>query len=235
MMIHVVKQGDTIYSIAQRYGVSAQNLIAYNELTDPENLVLGQTIVVLFPEIVYTIQEGDTLASIAAQFNTTVIQLLRNNRQITDTFALYPGVQLVIRYQGEKIGSMVVNGYAYPSIDRQLLRKTLPYLTYITLFTYGITPEGELIPIDDQEIIDIAREYGVGPLMLISSLTQEGTFSNELAHLVLNDSTVQENLINNILENLQAKNYFGLDVDFEFVYPDVYKRQFLLMLRFLAL
>lgn len=71
-------------------------------------------------------------------------------------------------------------GYAYPYIDREVLRRTLPYLTYITLFTYGFTPEGNLIDLDDEEVIRIAREYGVAPLMLISTLTEEGTFSNQL-------------------------------------------------------
>ena len=98
---------------------------------------------------------------------------------------IYPGQTLTIDYDQAKQGVMSVNGYAYPYIDRDVLRRTLPFLTYLTLFTYGFTPEGELIDMEDEALIRLAREYGVAPLMLISTLTAEGNFSNELASLCL--------------------------------------------------
>ena len=147
----------------------------------------------------------------------SVNQLLRNNPQLGGLSALTPGQVLVIDYEGEKRGNVSVNGYAYPYIDQALRRKTLPYLTYLTLLTHGFTPEGELIGMDDEEAIAIAKEYGVTPLMLISTLTEEGTFSNELADIVLNDPAIQERLINEILANLRTKGYGGLDVDFEYI------------------
>ena len=101
-----------------------------------------------------------------------------------------------------------------------MLRRTLPYLTYLTLFTYGFTPEGELIGIDDEEVIAIAREYGVAPLMLISTLTDEGNFSNALAHAIFQNPAAQDTLIGNILATLAQKGYYGLDVDFEYILPE---------------
>ena len=170
MKIAVVKAGDTIYSIAENYNTTAEVLISSNKLNNPNNLVVGQTIVI--PE---------------------------------DT---------------EKLGSIAINGYLYPNINRELLIETLPYLTFVTIFTYGFTETGELIGVDDEEIIQIVRENNVAPIMLISTLTNEGVFSNELANKILNDPVSQNNLINNIIENLKAKNYFGLDVDFEYVFPE---------------
>jgi len=225
MIIHVVKPGDSIYSIAQMHNVSPQKIIRDNELENPNELVAGQTIVIQFPNEVYVVKPMDTLQKIANMFNTTTIKLLQNNPFITNSSVIYPGEEIVINYKdGTKRGPIKVNGYAYPNIDRKVLLRTLPYLTYLTLFTYGITPKGELIGIDDEDIIQIARNYGVAPLMLISTLTAEGTFSNELAHLILNDMNVQNNLINNTLKNLKAKNYSGLDVDFEYVFPEDKKK-----------
>ena len=221
MIIHVVKPGDNIYSIAQNYNVSPLKIIRDNDLADPNSLVVGQTLVIREPDVVYQVQPLDTLQRIANVYNTTTIDLLQKNPFITNSSVIYPGDEIVISYKDEpKRGLIEVIGYAYPNIDRSVLYRTLPYLTYLTLFTYGITDSGELIDIDDEEIIQIARSYGVAPLMLISTLTDQGTFSNELAHVILNDLDVQNNLIENILETLRAKNYYGLDVDFEYVLPE---------------
>lgn len=220
MEIHVVTQGENIYSIAQDYGTTPNRIIEDNELTNPDNLVVGQTLVILYPKTIYTVEEGDTLLEVAQKNGVSVITLLQNNPGLADFPYLYVGQQIVIEYEGERIGSMEVNGYLYPYIDRDVLVKTLPFLTYITIFTYGFTPEGELITIDDEEIIQLARDYGVASYMLISTLTPEGSFSNVLANQILNDIEAQNRLIDNILTNLEEKQYFGLDIDFEYIYPD---------------
>ena len=50
---------------------------------------------------------------------------------------------LAIDYADEALlGTLGVNAYAYPYIGGELLDSVLPYLTYLTPFTYGITPAG---------------------------------------------------------------------------------------------
>jgi len=213
----VVQPGETIYSIAENYGISAEILIKDNELSNPNKLVVGQTIVIVYPKQIHTALEGDTIEGIAAAYGVTVTQLLRNNPALSERNILYPGEVIIIDYDVEKIGEISTNGYAYPYIDQKLLRKILPYLTYLTLFTYGLTPEGDLIQIDDTEIIQIAREYGVAPLMLISTLLSAGVFSTELTHAILSSKDVQKHLIDNIIANMKAKDYFGLYVNFGFI------------------
>ena len=220
MIIHVVQPGDTIYSIASQYNTSPQKIIIDNELENPNELVPGQTLVILIPEITHVVQPGETLEQIAQKYNTTTVELLQLNPFIDFAEEIMPGDQITISNSETKRGPISVLGYAYPNIDKDVLMKTLPYMTYLTLFTYGITEKGELIGINDEELIKMARDFGVAPLMLISTLTEEGTFSNELAHVVLNDPVVQENLIENILKTLKEKNYYGLDVDFEYVLPE---------------
>lgn len=79
MVIHVVKQGDSVYSVAQEYGVSPDRVLIDNGLTDDSELVIGQTLVILYPEQVHTVKAGETLRSIALQYGSTVVQIYRNN------------------------------------------------------------------------------------------------------------------------------------------------------------
>ena len=47
MIIHVVAQGETLNSIAARYNVSREQIIRDNQLRFPDQLVVGQTLVIL--------------------------------------------------------------------------------------------------------------------------------------------------------------------------------------------
>ena len=219
MVIHVVAQGDTLFSIAQTYGVPLSLLAIDNGLSAPYRLAVGQALVVQFPRLTHTVRPGETLFSIAAQYGISLRQLLRNNPVLGGGSLIYPGQTLVIAFQGEKLGALTVNGYAYPFIGQSELQALLPYLTYLTPFTYGITPQGELIPPDDSQLISMALQSGTAPLLHLSTLTEEGSFSNELASLVLNDMAVQDTLIDNLERTVLERGYRGLDVDFEFVFP----------------
>lgn len=221
MIIHVVEPGQTLTSIANQYNVTTDRLITDNQLPNPENLLVGQSIVVLYTDVTHTVVEGDTLYDLAETYDVQVTQILRNNPWLADTQGLTPGETLVISFQrNEVLGDISINGYAYPFIDRTVLRKTLPFLTYLSLFTYGFTPEGDLVPIDDAELIQIARDYGVAPIMMLAPMDAKGAFSNEIAHQMFTNPEGQAKLVDNILANIQAKNYSGVDIDFEFVLPE---------------
>ena len=81
MIIHVVQQGDTIQSIAEYYRISETVLIRDNALREPDNLVIGQAIVIAYPTLTYIVQEGDTLEGIANSHNVSLIQLLQNRTE----------------------------------------------------------------------------------------------------------------------------------------------------------
>lgn len=217
MVIHVVRPGDDLYSIAQSYGLPVSQIVNDNQLPDPTRLVVGQTIVVRFPQQVHTVRSGQTVDSIARQYGISVRQLWRNNPILGGGTTLYPGQTLVISYQQQPEATLSVNAYAYPFIDRALLRATLPFLTFLTPFTYGITETGGLVELNDQELLAAAQAAGTAPLMHLSTLTEEGGFSNERAALVLNDAAVQTRLIDTVVARILEKGYRGLDVDFEFI------------------
>lgn len=119
--------------------------------------------------------------------------------------------------EGQK-RTIIVNGYAYPSINEYDLQMWLNDLTFISTFSYGITPSGGLVQLEDEHLIEAAGAKGVQSLMVLTPLNEEGAFSNELAKLVLENPAARANLIDNILANIQTKGMFGVDFDFEYVY-----------------
>jgi spore germination protein len=215
MIIHTVEPNETIYSLAEMYGVSAERLMLDNQINAPNQMVVGESLAVMLPRETYVIQEGDSLESIAAVHGVTAMQILRNNPQLSDRLYLYPGDEIVIRFTDETSASISVNGYAFPFIDRTILRKNLPYLTYLTVFYYRITNEGDIVNIDDQEVINIAKAYGVAPIMSISTLTTTGDADVEAAHSIITDNDKQETLIKSVLDNMKAKGYYGLNIDMQ--------------------
>jgi len=218
MEIYVVKPGDSVYSIALAHGVSMALLISDNDLPDFTQLAVGQTLVIQYPQQTHTVQAGETIFTIARRYGLTVRQLKRNNPALDGGNVVYPGQTLVISYRLDAPkGVISVNGYAYAFINRPLLVSTLPYLTNLSPFTYGITPTGGLVELEDEELIALAKAGGVAPLMHLSTLTEEGNFSSDLATLVLNNQNLQNTLIGNITTMLTDKGYNGLDVDFEFI------------------
>lgn len=221
MTVHIVKQGDTVTSIAAQYGVDADRIIIENELPNPEGLVVGQSIGIRVPETTHTVVAGNTIDSIAQQYNITRTQLMQRNPQIAAQQTLTPGQVLVITYANEEvIGSMIINGYAYPFIDKNVLRKTLPFLTYLAIFTYGFDAQGNLIAPDDTELLAIAKEFGVGPIMVLAPMNEEEAFDTQIAHNMFANPEGQAALINNIVTTLQTKGYRGIDIDFEFILPE---------------
>ena len=220
MVIHVVRPGESLSSVAREYGVPLSQLAVDNGLQNDPRLVVGQALVVQFPQQVHTVPPGESLSSIARQYGMSLRQLYRNNPILGGGPVLYPGQTLVISYEGATEGVLSVNGYAYPFIDKDLLQSTVPYLTFLTPFTYGFTPDGTLVDLDDGVLIAMAKAGGAAPLMHLSTLTGEGGFSNELAHIALTDRTVQDALISNLRRTLEEKGYRGLDVDFEYVFPE---------------
>ena len=216
MDIHVVQPGDTMYQLSQQYGVPMERLLQDNQLPDPSQLVVGQTIVVQYPELTHTVKAGDSLYSIAQMHNTTVSQLLRNNPALQGRDLIYPGQVIVVKYASKPRGSRMVNAYAYPSIDRSLLRATLPYLSQLTPFTYCFDEE-DLIPLQDESLVNAALQSRVAPILHLSNLDKQERFSAELAHELLEDEDDQRELIETILRTVDRKGYQGVDVDFEYV------------------
>ena len=217
MVIHVVQPGETLYAIAGQYGVDPDLLRRENGVPENGALAVGQTLVIQTIQTFHIVQPGQTLREIARSYGLSLRELYRNNYWLEGEPDIRPGDLLVIRYSGSRLGSTYTNGYAYPFIRRQALSATLPYMSYLTPFTYGITALGGLLPLEDQMLLSEAARLGTAPLMHLSTLTEEDSFSSQRAVTVLTDRPLQAALIDQIAATMQRKGYRGLDVDFEFI------------------
>lgn len=93
---YVVKPGDTLSRIAQRYNVTADTLAALNQLKNRNNLAVGQVLNVRqISETYYIIQPGDTLAAIAKRYNVALEDLQKANK-IADASKIAAGARLII-------------------------------------------------------------------------------------------------------------------------------------------
>jgi len=219
MDIHVVRPGDSIYSIARQYGVSWQKIIADNELENPDQLVPGQTIVITEGYRQHIVQPGESLYLIGLQYQVRLRDIISANPQITDPSRLTIGQTVIIPPRIINFGPIEVNGYAFPNINMETLRKTLPHLTYLSIFSYEVNRDGSLREINDTPLIQAARNAGVAPLMVITNISETGGFDSDLASAILSNEEVQDTLLDNVIRIMQQKNYFGLDIDFEYIYP----------------
>lgn len=169
--------------------------------------------------MIYVVKPGDNVDAIALENNISVNELIYDN-QIEYPYALAVGQALYIRETAPEAGrSITVNGYAYPFINENILEETLPYLTYLSIFSYGFTAEGALIPplIDPQFMIDASNENNTSPILTLTPLDESGRFNNNLISSVVRNDDIQLILIDAILAELNSKGYTGVDVDFEYI------------------
>ena len=217
MQIYVVKPGDTLYSIGRTLSLAPGFLARYNGLQEPYRLAVGQSLLALYPEKAVTVRAEDTLSSIAASAGTDVLSLFRMNPNLSGSDRIYPGQILVTQLEQNRTRSAFVAGYAYPYVQESVLRGILPFTGALMPFTYGFTPEGALVPMDDERLLALAEDYGVRPFLHLSTLTAAGTFSAAQAAVVLRSETLQRTLAEAALQKMQEKGYQGLDVDFEYL------------------
>ena len=97
MRIHVVKQGESLWKIAQFYGSDINQIILVNQLSNPNVVAIGQALVIPEPNKEYVIQQGDTLWSIAQRYGVTTSALAEMNN-IADPSLLYIGEMLLLPY-----------------------------------------------------------------------------------------------------------------------------------------
>lgn len=218
MVIYTLQPGDSVYSISQRYGVSSREIILQNQLENPDRLVVGQALVIPIETIRHVVTAGQTLYSLARGYGVPLDQVLAANPGI-DPSRLQIGQTVNIPAGAMDKRTIDVNGYAFPNIRDITLRSTLPYLTFLSIFNYQVRADGSLVPIDDQRLINTARQYNVAPMMVITNILEGASFDSDLASTILSSQQVQDTLIQNVLDTLRTKNYSGLDIDFEYIYP----------------
>jgi len=104
---YVVRRGDTLFSIARRFGTTIGAIAQANGLSNPRYIRAGQRLIIpgAYPacappsaipgSTVYIVRPGDTLYSIARRYHTTVAAIARTNG-IANPHYIWVGQRLVI-------------------------------------------------------------------------------------------------------------------------------------------
>jgi len=265
VLIHVVNAGETLYQISANYNVPMSNIVATNELPNPNKLTIGQTLVIPTEDVVHIVKPGETLWMIAQTYGAQVQSIIQANPQLSNPNYIYPGLRLYIPAQRHQVQSgetlleiaqnygvplkslietnniqnpnliypgtiliiphkrpiIDVNGYIYELGERAIpiVQEVGSQLTYLSPFAYRIKEDGSLEEIKDLPAIKTAYEENIVPMMSITNFTSTELGQN-LAHEVLSNSEVVEQLITNILVIMKEKKYKGLNIDFENVLPE---------------
>ena len=120
---YIVKSGDTLYSIASKYGISVNTLKNYNNLTT-NVLGIGQKLNIPVTSeqtssnyLDYVVKKGDSLYSIASKYNTSVSDIMKINN--LNTSLLNIGMVLKIPVKSSEITYIVQSGDSLYSIARK--------------------------------------------------------------------------------------------------------------------
>lgn len=130
-MDYVIQPGDTLSIIANRFGVTVENILRANPRLERQAFIFpGQIIHIPLQgvspvpmESLYIVQPGDTLTRIAVRFNIPVGALLQANPQITDPDLVYPGQIIAIPLPYGSVEPSAAPMPLFPPLDPYLEQK----------------------------------------------------------------------------------------------------------------
>jgi LysM repeat protein len=107
VVVHVVQPGETLYSIAARYGTTVQAIIDANGITNPDQIYQGQKLNVPTSggtsggstgcRIRHTVKSGEWIWQIARNYGADPYDILSaNGLTIQTANTIYPGMILCI-------------------------------------------------------------------------------------------------------------------------------------------
>lgn len=240
MQIYVVQTGDTVDTIAERQNVLVDTIIYNNQLIPPYRLAVGQALLLSSegagtPEGIgeAAVEDaGGPSTGIGEGVTEGVVAPEGISVDSTKEAGAHEGIGEAATEEGEAPAepnrgtlqpdtrpTIHVNGYAYPFISRWVLEQTLPYLSELSIFSYGFTPEGNLVPppLEEGWMIEAARNAGAVATLTLTPLGEDGHFNNNLIHILVTDLSAQQNLTRQLLMTMLEKGYGALNLDFEYI------------------
>ncbi len=221
MQIHVVRQNETLAAIARTYQTTVADITEANELPNPNNLVVGQSLVIPIVGHFYFVQQGDSLYSIGQKVGVPYQQLAAIN-QIPVNQPLQIGLRLYIPETGKRDAEF--NAYVEPRGTavapglENSAREAAPYLTYLAPFSFQAQRDGTLKEPLLNRFPAIARANR-NVLMMVITNQENDQFSDELGRILLNDITIQNKFIDTIVATAKQHGFRDIHFDFEFLRP----------------
>ncbi len=105
--IITVYEGDSLYSISKREGVSISSIIKANKLEPPFTLYKGDRLIIAQPKI-YIVKKGNTIYDISKCFKVSISDIMKIN-QLKNNYKIYEGDKLFIPINKTNINSKCDN------------------------------------------------------------------------------------------------------------------------------
>ncbi len=220
LIIYTVQKGDNLYNLSKQFKTSTTIIAKNNGLNPNDTLIVGQNLIISNDTSIHVVMPGESLYSISVNYGLSLKTLLDLNPQITKPYTIYPGQEIFITKSPQKKYRMTVNGYLFPNSNLDNYLPDGDLMTFGSVFTYSISENGSLLPFQDEATINRLKRKGIQPIMVVTNTDNKGSFSSSLSSLILQSQEKRERLINEIYRVLNQNNYYGINVDFEYVKPD---------------
>ncbi|WP_409298706.1 LysM peptidoglycan-binding domain-containing protein [Peribacillus sp. SCS-26] len=220
MAVHVVKKGDSLWAISQRYSIPISILTNTNGLRS-DKLMPGLSLYIPGRDFIraYQIKAGDTLYNIAALYQTTVMSIMMVNPGI-NPYQLRPGQ--VISIPSDVKMPLQILGFVVPSSPESILpilNEIGDGLTYIAVTAFSFTDEGyAYADLKDEEVVGRSRELGIIPLLMVRNYRAD-KFDAPLAGRVFGNRQYRRNLVLSLANMARQRGYGGVSIDIEFIPP----------------
>ncbi len=199
MKIHTWKKGDTIENIAKEYGVSPEFILFANDEA-VANPAVGEELLILTPTRTHKVRHGDTPERLMLRYGIKRADLLMQNPDIL-TDGLLPDSTVVLKYDERPYGASPTNGYIYKDYDKARLKRTLPYLTYVTVSSAVAKDSGVKFIFDDAPLIKMLLEESKIPLLRIYDALPERNYLSP---------SQGDKFINDIIYAASGRGYMGV-------------------------
>lgn len=222
MQIHVVRNNQTLTGIAAAYGTTVNDIVEANDVPNPDRLVIGQALVIPIIGSFYWVQSGDTLWSIAQRFRLNYEQLASIN-SIAVNQPLQVGLRLYIperpKRPVESNAYVEPRGtYVAPNLEASA-REAAPFLTYLAPFSFQALRDGSLKEPLLNNFPEIAQRNN-NVLMMVITNQENDQFSDELGRILLNEESIQNNFLHNIVTTAKKYGFQDIHFDFEYLRPE---------------
>lgn len=221
VQIHVVQKGQSLYGIAQAYGINYQDIAMANEIPNPSRIVVGQALVIPITGSYHWVQPGQSLYIISELYGMTINELATING-ISPSSTLQVGQRLYIPARPKKVAESLLYVEPRTPVTQVMIdevRKRVSQLTYLAMFSYEVQRDGSVKAPSIDDIPNIAKSAGAANALVVSNL-EDFAFNADLAHAIFTDQAAQDRLFGNLIQIANEIGYKDIHFDFELLHPE---------------
>ncbi|MFF5809875.1 glycosyl hydrolase family 18 protein [Peribacillus butanolivorans] len=231
-IIHKVKTGNTLWKVANQYGVSVSELQKENKLTSFE-INVGQNLKIPQKYKIHKVVSGDTLWKITTKYEVTTSDLTKLNNLRTVTLKVgqklkipdyYYQVQLLDGKKGwikksllqKKKQSLIVMGWKHNGSKENYTQQLKnPNLNVVSPRSYTLKDSGNFVSVSvDTKYVQYAHKQGKQVWQLIGN-----KFDPVLTGSILGSTKKRQKLVSALRDSLVKTKSDGINVDFENIDP----------------